>query len=65
MTSAPWAPASMVTAERQRRALVTMIDGHLAVVLPQSLTRDVDTSALIALVAIAIDKALAELEQQK
>lgn len=59
--SAPWPVASMELAEREKRALVTVIDGHVAVVLPKSVARvdsDGELAKLLAKVTAAIESAL-------
>ena len=59
--SALWSHRSMFLAEREKRVLVTLIEGHLALVVPKSLMQNVktdeDMAALIARVASSLDGA--------
>lgn len=51
MTPPPWSAESMRLAEQGRAALVTVIDDHVAIVLPHSLARTDNEAALAALLA--------------
>ena len=58
MTKAPWSDRSMALAERDRRALVTVIAGHVAIVLPKSLagTTEQDLAQAINRIVRALEE---------